>query len=189
MTRKIVLASASPRRKELLAQICDDFETIALKIDEESRYRRPHLIVQDLARQKTGDLPARYPDRIVIGADTVVWHGGKIYGKPRDEETAKRYLRELSGRRHSVYTGVCVCLGDYRNVFYERSDVIFRKLSDADIDAYVRDKKPLDKAGAYGIQDGETVERYRGDYDNIVGLPTRRLKEVLEQTEILYDER
>lgn len=186
---KIILASASPRRKELLAQIRREFEVSALNLPEKSAYLRPHRLVCDLACQKAGDLPARYPDDIVVSADTIVWFEGEVYGKPRDEKEAEEYLTRMSGEWHTVYTGVCVTQGVRRIVFYDKSRVKFRKLSQEQIRAYIRDKRPLDKAGAYGIQDNEVVERYRGSYSNIMGLPVERLDEVLKRMESADEER
>jgi len=121
----------------------------------------------------------------VIGADTVVALGGRIYGKPHTEERAIEMLSEMQGRWHSVYTGVTVaCVG--RSVtFSVRSRVKFKPLTDGEILSYVKQTNPLDKAGAYGIQDGRVVEKYRGSYSNIVGLPKEKLAKVLARLGVI----
>ncbi len=181
--RRVVLASASPRRAELIRAVAQDVEILPQDAEERTRYRRPHCIVQDLARIKAGDLKDRYPDRFVIGADTIVWRSGKLYGKPLTEARAATYLRELQGKRHSVYTGVYVAYRGRERTFWVKSDVAFRTMSDREIADYIARKQPLDKAGAYGIQDNEVVQSYRGSYTNIVGLPLERLERVLQEME------
>lgn len=177
----IILASASPRRRELLSRITTDFTVVTVKDEEKTDYKRPHLYVQALATHKaeraaenaeTGD--------VIIAADTTVYYKGRVFNKPKDAEEAKRFLKTLSGKKHCVYTGVCVIKkGVGKETYYCRSVVVFNELSDEFIDAYVAGGSPLDKAGAYGIQDAGVVRRVTGDYDNVVGLPLQRLKEIL----------
>ena len=181
--RKVLLASASPRRAQLIRQIATDVVICPQDVEEKSSYVRPYKLVCDLARKKVGDLPTRKPHDIVVGSDTVVWCNSRVYGKPHTPEVACQYLRELAGRWHSVYTGVHVALEGRSVTFWDRADVKFAKLSDEQIRAYVATQSPLDKAGAYGIQDHEVVERYRGCYETIVGLPTERLRQAIDTLE------
>lgn len=177
----IILASASPRRRELLGRITKDFRVAVVADEEKTDYKRPHLYVQALATHKAERAAenAEYGD-LIIAADTTVYYKGRIFNKPKDAEEAKNFLKELSGNRHYVYTGVCVIKkGQWRETYYCRSVVEFNDLSDEFIDAYVEGGSPLDKAGAYGIQDKGVVKRITGDYDNVVGLPLQRLKKIL----------
>lgn len=176
---KVLLCSASPRRRSLLAKLISDFDVIASGADESSRYVRPHLRVMDLAKRK--GLVAVSEDRLVIASDTLVYHGGKYYGKPQDRADAIAMLRELSGVWHSVYTGVYLARGGEELLFYDRADVLFKILTEEMIAKYVDEYSPLDKAGAYGIQDGVVVEKYRGSFDTIMGLPTEKLEIYLER--------
>ena len=133
----------------------------------------------DLARQKGAVV--REKDVLVISSDTLVYRAGKYYGKPRNKEDACQMLRELSGVRHFVYTGVCLRIGDKEECFYDKASVCFRRLSEQEIRAYVEEFSPLDKAGAYGIQDGVVVKSYSGSFDTIMGLPTEKLGQKLEE--------
>ena len=176
----IVLASASPRRKELLSSIAGDFGVVPSESEEKSAYKAPRLYVQDLARNKAREVAARTGGRdTVIGADTAVYFKGRILGKPKDADEAKRFLSELSGKKHSVYTGVCIIKDERETTYYCKSVVQFNKLDEKFIDAYVAGGSPLDKAGAYGAQDEGVVRRVYGDFDNVVGLPLGRLAEIL----------
>lgn len=191
----IILASGSPRRKELLEREGVPFTVRVSEVDETLEpdiLRDPHEAAKKLAERKAGAvvqevLGADYVGAAaVIGADTMVVLNGRIYGKPANEEEAKRILRELSGRVHQVITGVSVWLisaPDKENIslgfrtLTETSHVTFKELSDEEIEAYVATGEPLDKAGAYGIQGegGALVKGVAGDYDNVVGLPVKRL--------------
>lgn len=177
----IILASASPRRRELLGRITDRFTVVTVADEEKTDYKRPHLYVQALATHKAERAAENAENGdVVIAADTTVYYNGRVFNKPKDADEAKRFLRTLSGRKHSVYTGVSVIKkGEGRETYYCRSVVELNDLSDAFIDAYVAGGSPLDKAGAYGIQDKGVVRRVIGDYDNVVGLPLQRLKEIL----------
>lgn len=177
----IILASASPRRRELLSRITKDFKVVVVKDEEKTDYKRPHLYVQALAKHKAEHAAESAENGdLIIAADTTVYFKGKIFNKPKDAEEAKRFLKTLSGNRHGVYTGVCVIKkGQRSQTYYCRSVVEFNDLSDEFIDAYVAGGSPLDKAGAYGIQDKGVVKRIVGDYDNVVGLPLKRLKKIL----------
>lgn len=178
----IILASASPRRKQLLSEIAQGFEVRPSFACEISDYRAPHMLVKELARIKAQNVANQAgEDDVVIGADTVVCFGKKMLGKPADEEQAKSFLRMLSGKRHSVYTGVCVIRKTPYKIwnYYCKTDVFFNDLSEEFIDAYVRSGSPMDKAGAYGIQDGGLVRKIQGDYDNVVGLPLGQLSQII----------
>ena len=169
---KIVLASGSPRRAKILEGLGVDFEILKTDAPEICVESDPELTVRENALSKGAAAGAR---EHVLSADTIVWHGGKIYGKPRDLEEAKRFLRELSGKVHTVFTGVAFD-GDARVV---RSGVKFRELDEATIDEYVAKTNPVDRAGAYDIDESGDliVESYSGSYENIMGLPVEPLVE------------
>lgn len=180
METRIILASRSPRRKELLGKLLPDFEIIPARGEETASAGDPSALAEALAVQKAEEIFAAHPEACVIGADTVVWLDGRRYGKPRDEADAARILRELSGREHCVATGVCVRTP--RGIFSgaEESFVRFFRLTEDFIAEYVGTGIPLDKAGAYGIQcEPSPVESWRGDFDGIVGLPTEKLRGLL----------
>lgn len=180
--KTFILASQSPRRRQLLEQIGAQFEVICGSADEADvpKELSPDLYVRELAVLKANSV-AGLTDKpaLIIGADTVVVSNGKILGKPSDEQHAVQMLRELSGETHSVYTGIAVVDTTDMKIasVYERTLVTFRELSDAEIIEYVRKYRPFDKAGAYGIQEyaGVFVSRIDGDYCNVVGLPLCRL--------------
>lgn len=174
---KIVLASSSPRRKELLQTAGIDFEIDVEGVDEVPQGDTPEEKVCSIAAQKCRPVAARRFDDCVIGADTVVSVDGDILGKPHNREDAKNMLRRLSGREHTVYTGVCISAHGKETVFSEATKVKFFDLTDKEIADYVLSGEPMDKAGAYGIQGlGCTlVEGIGGDYFNVVGLPVARV--------------
>ncbi len=180
MIMKIILASNSPRRRELLSEICESFEVLPQNVEEKSNYSRPDLIVKELAKIKLGNLPVERSEDLIISADTIVYKDGKIYGKPKDKAQAIAYLSELNGAKHFVYTGVAICCKGKITVFYDKSAVYFKSLSEKEIADYADGGSPMDKAGAYGIQDREVVKSYCGSYTNIVGLPMEKLKERLQ---------
>ena len=178
----IILASKSPRRRELMKYITDDFECTAADVDETLPDGiSPEDAVIYLSKIKAQ--PFADGENTVIGADTVVAADGKILGKPRDAEDAKAMLSFLSGRVHSVFTGVTVIKGSKCETFFEKTDVEFYELNDADIEKYVSTREPMDKAGAYGIQGYGCllVKRINGDYFNVVGLPVSRLNQLLSK--------
>lgn len=181
---KIVLASQSPRRKELLGRMGLEFVTQASKIDEsvfdglEARE-----LVATLSREKAQWIARQLDgETLVIGADTVVVRDGAALGKPKDAEDAVAMLLSLSGRDHQVCTGVTVCRGDRVLTQVEETQVTFRDLTETEVRQYVSTGEPMDKAGAYGIQGlgGLLVEGIRGDYSNVVGLPVCRLGQMLK---------
>ncbi|MBQ3127980.1 MAG: septum formation inhibitor Maf [Clostridia bacterium] len=174
----IILASASPRRRELLALAGVDFAVKVADVEEViPENASPDEVVKSLAIQKASAVAQENPDSIVIGSDTVVALDGVILGKPRDEEDAVRMLKTLSGRSHTVYTGVAIIHGEKTSNFCEATEVVFNSLTDEEIRNYVATKEPMDKAGAYGIQGKGCVlvEKIVGDYFNVVGLPVSRV--------------
>ncbi len=183
---KIILASQSPRRRELLERMgLNQFE-IRPAAGEESASPdlSPAQLVEELSRQKAREiaLTAAAQD-IIIAADTVVAADGRVLGKPHSRDEAAEMLRFLSGRAHTVYTGVTVRQGETVLTQHEATDVFFRPLTEAEIAAYVDTGEPMDKAGAYGIQGRGCVlvEGIRGDYYNVMGLPVCRLAVMLRQ--------
>lgn len=187
---EIILASASPRRSELLRNMGLDFSVVVSDADEASVDRDvpPEIYVQELALLKAASTAKKITDRkdaIVISADTVVVNNGAILGKPDSEAEAERILSELSSRTHQVFTGICVLrIRDAYTVCKAvRTDVTFKELSKAKIRRYIDSGEPMDKAGAYGIQGRGAMlaERINGDYFNVVGLPVSALSDILEQ--------
>ncbi len=181
----IILASASPRRRELLSHILTDFEVIPSDAEEKVNLSLfPEQMACALAESKCDAVFSSRPEDIVIGCDTVVSFEGEILGKPRDRQEAARTLKRLSGKTHYVITGVCVRSKHKKLIDFDRTEVRFNTLSDEFIKIYVDSGSPLDKAGSYGIQDGGIVKEYFGSYTNVVGLPvtlvSKMLKEVRE---------
>ena len=182
----LILASASPRRSELLGQMHIEFQAIASDAEE---IQHEQLTARELcqvnAYRKARAISKRFPDAIVMGADTLVALGNKVFGKPSNRDEAWRMLKELQGRTHQVYTGVCLIhLRTHRQtIFAERTLVTFRPLSSLEMKKYHEEIDPLDKAGAYAIQEkGDAiVEKISGSYSNVVGLPLERLREVLPE--------
>ena len=181
---KIVLASQSPRRKELLGRMGLEFVTQASKIDESAfDGLEARELVATLSREKAQWIARQLDgETLVIGADTVVVRDGTALGKPKDAEDAVAMLLSLSGRDHQVCTGVTVCRGDRVLTQVEETQVTFRDLTETEVRQYVSTGEPMDKAGAYGIQGlgGLLVEGIRGDYSNVVGLPVCRLGQMLK---------
>lgn len=192
MTRKIILASASPRRRELLAQAALDFSVCPSDVEENFTDKEPERVVVNLASVKALDVAAKQlkfdDDRIVLGADTIVVCDKQILGKPKDDEDAKRILRILSGHTHYVYTGVCFVENRggalISHTFFEKTDVTMYDMTEDQISWYVSTREPSDKAGAYGIQGigGVFVSSICGDYNNVVGLPLARVWHYLSRS-------
>jgi septum formation protein len=184
----LVLASASPRREELLRLIAPGFEICPADTDEALPPGiLPDEAVRMLARRKAEDVFAKRPHDVVIGADTIVVVDGDILGKPGDGAEAVRMLLRLSGRAHVVKTGVCVLAPGFREAFVESTDVTFAGISEEEARAYAATGEPLDKAGAYAIQGGAArfALRICGDYSNIVGLPLAKLNMTLKNGNLL----
>ena len=190
---RIILASGSPRRTELLQTAGIVHEVVVSGADEDVQEENPARLVEMLSARKAEEVYERMAqqepsgDLVVIGADTVVAADGKILGKPGDEEDARRMLRMLSGRSHHVYTGVTLCgrIGSVRREvsFSEESTVHVAQLTEKEISEYIDSGEPMDKAGAYGIQGAfmKFVSGIEGDYFNIVGLPVSHLYQEMKQ--------
>lgn len=178
---KLILASSSPRRRELLSKLNYEFEVIPSECEERSYAVSPIDTVKELACRKAMDVYARNRDAVVIGCDTVVDLDGRILGKPHSEAEAREMLSKLSGRAHRVHTGVCVVSRRGVRLFAETSDVEFYRLTSERISEYVATGSPMDKAGAYGIQDSGFVSNINGSYSNVMGLPTEALDEILQK--------
>jgi septum formation protein len=180
----LVLASASPRRVALLRQVGAVFTVVDPGPDRDwPGTADPRHGVRALALEKARRVAARRPDRVVIGADTVVVLRGERLGKPHDADQAAAMLRRLHGRTHEVWTGLAVVRGRELRTASERATVQFARLEPAEIEAYARSGEPLDKAGGYGIQGmaAQFVRRIEGDYTTVVGLPLARLRQVLAE--------
>ncbi len=189
MTVRIILASQSPRRRELLTLVGIAHEVRPADVDETpypGELPVPHA--ERLARAKAHAIAGDEPSAVVIAADTIVVVDGDILGKPRDDDDARRMLERLSGRTHTVYTAIAVARGEQTESAVEAVEVTFRALTSAEIADYVATREPMDKAGAYGIQGfGATiVERVDGDYFSVMGLGLRRLVELLARVGLTY---
>ena len=171
----------------MFGEVVKTFEIIVAKGEENAVFDTPEKLVKSLALQKATEVAglAQAQGKAVLGADTVVALNGEILGKPKDEADAKRMLCALSGRAHEVYTGVCMLYpeGGKTLVRADCTKVFFRALSDEFIEAYIKSGSPMDKAGAYGIQDGGLVEKIEGSFTNVVGLPVELCKEMLKEIE------
>ena len=189
---RVILASASPRRKELLEQIGIAYETMPSGADENTEKQQPEDVVLELSLRKASDIHVRLEEKgedgyTVIGADTVVSFQGEVMGKPKDEEDARRMLGMLQGNTHQVYTGVALCIKKRGKpvrfrTFYEKTDVSMYPMSEGEIRDYVATGEPMDKAGAYAVQGGcaAYIQGICGDYNNVVGLPVGRLWQELK---------
>lgn len=178
---KLILASASPRRRELLNMVTADFVVESAVGDEVTTETIPSKVVMQLAYNKAVEVARRHPHQVVLGCDTVVVHEGKILGKPHSEQQAFDMLSSLSGKAHEVYTGVALVCDDKFEVFYDTSKVVFYNLTKQQIDDYIATGSPMDKAGAYGIQDSGFVSHIEGSYYNVMGLPVEMISEKLPQ--------
>jgi len=181
---KIILASGSPRRRELLEKMAFSFDILPADCDEDAS-GTPREVALELAVRKANVVRAKVAEGIIIGADTLVALGDRIFGKPEDDADAAEMLRTLSGKTHQVYTGLCALDAASGRMVADAgaSDVTFRELSPADIDNYVRSGEPMGKAGAYAIQGGagEFVTNYTGEFSNIMGLPCELLIRLLDE--------
>lgn len=187
---RVILASASPRRRDLLTMIGITHEVIPADVDETyGAGEVPRAHAERLAREKASVLAARAPDAVIIAADTIVVVDGDVLGKPRDAEEAARMLRRLAGRTHTVFTAVAVARGAQMLSGVEEVGVTFRPLDDATITSYVATREPMDKAGAYGIQGygAAIVERIDGDYFAVMGLAIGRMLALLRELGFRYD--
>lgn len=177
---EIILASASPRRKELLQKIIPLFEVIPSEVDENIDVSDPYLYACKVAEHKCDKVFESNQNKVVIGCDTIVVYKGKILGKPKNSQDAMDTLKGLSGQIHEVITGVCVRHGDKKYIDYDKTQVLFNDLSQEFIKSYVASGSPLDKAGSYGIQDGGIVKEYVGSFTNVVGFPLELVEKMLK---------
>ncbi len=178
----IILASSSPRRRELLSLIGLPFAVIESDVQEDPPHGAPpDKYVRALALQKARAVAAAHPNDCVIGADTIVYLDGDILGKPHTPENARRFLHRMQGRTHTVYTGVAVLSRGCEDVRHCCTDVTFQPMTDEEIEWYVSTGEPLDKAGAYGVQGpgGVFVARISGNYFNVIGMPLPLLYQML----------
>jgi len=178
-----VLASASPRRKELLKKIISDFIVCPSDISEDIPTNiKAADVAEHLATKKALDISKHYPNDIVIGCDTIIVYNDKIYGKAKDKNDAFNMLKTFSGKTHSVITGVCIISKNKSISFSSINEVTFYDLSDKEIENYLQSEEYIDKAGAYAIQGkaGLFVKKIHGDYNSIVGLPVSKLNRVLK---------
>lgn len=168
----VILASTSPRRRELLARLTRDFAIQPPEVEEKTTKNRPSDVCMQLARIKAESVAAKHPHELVLGCDTVVFFRGSLIGKPKDRADAVNILSTLNGKFHYVYSGVCMIKDGREEKAYAVSRVKMKKMSLREVEEYVDSGSPMDKAGAYGVQDG-VVERYDGEYENIMGLPLK----------------
>lgn len=185
MVAPLILASASPRRHELLRQIGLDFEVYAADVDEHAA-GAPAQVVCLLAERKAKAALAHYPGRVILAADTLVYAQGQTLGKPKDAEDAMRMLRLLQGGWHEVYSGVCVIHGKEGQTHCrsDRTRVLFSPLTEQEMRAYVDSGEPFGKAGAYAVQGlaGQFVPRLEGSSSNVIGLPLHLVRELLAES-------
>lgn len=183
---EVILASGSPRRRELLTNLGVPFRVVVSGEAEDSPERDPARLAGELAALKAEAVARAHPDAVVIAADTVVALGGELLGKPGDEAENRAFVRRLAGRTHQVYTGVTVIAPGHTQGGVERTDVTFRPLTDAEIKHYAATGEGLDKAGGYGIQGVgmALVERIEGDYSNVVGFPLGLVIRLLREARV-----
>ncbi|BDS06169.1 septum formation protein Maf [Oceaniferula spumae] len=181
---RIILASGSPRRSEMLAEVGLEFEVIPSPAEEIHDVSMPlHLLCEENARLKALAVAKDHPEAKVIGADTLVYIDNTPLGKPKSEAEARETLAKLSGRAHQVCTGVCIAHGETVNCFHTITEVVFKTLTAEVITDYMAKVNVMDKAGSYAVQDhGEMIiEEVRGDYNNVVGLPITQLLQQLKE--------
>ena len=170
----VILASKSPRRKELCSNLFGDINIKTANVEENYTSVKPSSIVMELSKKKAAPIEGK-DDDLIIAADTIVYFRGEVLGKPKDDFDAFRMLSELSNHTHQVYSGVTLKYGKKTLTFYDKSEVTFKKLTKDEILDYIKTGSPKDKAGAYGIQDKWLIKSYKGSYNNILGLPTEKL--------------
>lgn len=186
MNKKLVLASQSPRRRELISLLGVPFAVVGPMCDE---IYHPELSIdkqiESIAHDKARSVLADHEDNIVIGSDTVVVCDGEILGKPQDENDAKRMLRQLSGKTHAVITGVAILSSNHEEVYSVNTLVTFNEMSDDEIDSYIASREPMDKAGAYAIQGKGSlfIRNIEGDYYSVMGLPVSSIYKRLNENQ------
>ncbi len=188
--KSLILASASKRRQDIFNLMGLDFKIEISQADEHIPPCSPEQFVMELARKKAKSVHEKHKgeDICVVGADTIVSADGKIIGKPHDRLDAFRILRELSGRTHTVFTGVAVITDSEERVFYDSTVVTFEELSDEEINAYIETGEPFDKAGAYGVQGAACtfVKKVDGNFFNVIGLPAPKVYKALKELGVLW---
>ncbi len=186
VNKQIILASGSPRRKELLSYILNEFSIIPSSL-EETASGTPREQTLQLAKDKALDIAKSYPDAVVIGADTLVAIGDRVLGKPKDKEDAASMLKLLSDNTHEVYTGIAVVCGGNVTTECVVTEVTFDAMTDEEIASYIETGEPMDKAGAYGIQGfcGKFIRGIQGDYFNVMGLPQNTVYSMLKKLGVL----
>lgn len=181
-----ILASTSPRRREIFEKFNLTFKVVSSSFDESTvNESNPYLLSEKLALGKALDISKDYPNNIVIGADTIVVVNDEVIGKPVDFDDAFSILKKLSGHYQEVVTGVAIIKGEKKHIFHAISEIIFRDLSDDEIIDYINTGEPFGKAGAYAIQEnaGGFVKTYKGEFENIVGFPIKRFLEEIKRLE------
>jgi len=189
MKQKIILASTSPRRHELAKTMGLDFEVVPSKFEEDMSLKlSPEKLVMELAFGKANDVAKRFNEGIIIGCDTIVAVGKKVLGKPKSEKDAFKMLKSYSGKSHKVLSGIAIidCKTKKYIKDFETTKVYFTKLSDKEINSYIKTKEPMDKAGAYGIQDLSSIfiKKIDGCYFNVVGFPVHLIYKSLQKFNI-----
>ena len=186
----IILASGSPRRHELLKKLCSNFKIEVSDAEEVQSNLEPRKLAVENAKLKASSIAAKYPDEIVIGADTIVVLNGKIFGKPENARGAEKMLAELADKKHEVITGLAICADGKIFTDYDVTEVYFGEMTAEEIKKYVATGEPLDKSGSYALQGGATkfIEKIHGDWSNVVGLPVYRLKKLAESANISLEE-
>ena len=175
------MASGSKRRIELMTEITKNFKVSPADINEEIEYENPFMLTLNLAKQKADFVFLKNQNSLVIGADTIVCLGGVVFNKPRDEKQAVEFIKTLSGKTHAVITAVCFRTKNLQISVLDKTDVTFNNLTDLQAEQYVEVFKPLDKSGAYGIQDKfNHIKSYDGDIYTVIGFPVKKVKFILE---------
>lgn len=186
--RKYILASNSPRRRQLMEMLGVGFETIISAVEEtiDTQLSEEELVM-DLAFQKANDIFQTHKDDVVLGFDTMVYSEGEALGKPKNAEDAKRMLKKLSGKTHVVVTGCAIITKEMSKSFHEASEVTFYPMTDEEIDQYVASKEPFDKAGAYAVQGlgSKFVKSIHGDFYTVMGMPVARLYHELKSMDLI----
>jgi septum formation protein len=187
---KMILGSASARRKELLSLLGYEFTVDVVLVDEQlDSYDEASDFVSKVALKKGHATLSKYPNDLVICADTIVVYKKRILGKPKDPNDARKMISGLAGRSHNVLTGVFLNFRDYQKVFVENTKVLIDEITEDEINSYIHTDEPYDKAGGYAIQGlfGKHVKSIQGDFYNVMGLPINRLYQEIKRIETLYD--
>jgi septum formation protein len=183
----VILASSSPRRKELLKKLIPDFEVIPADIDENESFVSPYNLPYDLSKRKAYEVFKSHPDDVVIACDTIVIFNDEIFGKPLNEADAKRMLKSLSNNSHVVLSGYTIISKNFEVSKTIKTTVLFNKLDEELIDSYIASGSPMDKAGAYGCQDKDypLVSSIVGSFDNVMGFPSESIKRDLKRLRVI----